>query len=263
MLIDSHCHLTFDKLAEDEDGVLARARAAGVGRFLTIGTSRSEFDAILAFAQRHADVYCALGVHPHEAEKPGEAIDSAALVALAAAQPKLVGIGEAGLDYFYDFAPREAQQRTFREHIRAAMDADLPLVIHTREADQDTIRILQEETQGREGRLRGVLHCYSSGRELALYGLSIGFYVSFSGMITFKKAENVRQVAALVPLERLLIETDSPYLAPLPHRGKTCEPAFVADTARFIAELRGLDFEALAQATSRNFFDLFTKVPRP
>lgn len=262
MLIDSHCHLEFGKLSHDLDGVLTRARAAGVGRFLTIGTTRSAFDKVKEVAEKYDDVYCSVGVHPHEAEKEGEDITAAELVAFTA-HPKVVGIGEAGLDYFYDHAPREAQARVFREHIRAAMQTGLPLIIHTRDAEADTIRILQEERAANAGTLRGVLHCYSSNMELARFGLSIGFYVSFSGMITFKKSENVREVAAIVPLERLFVETDAPYLAPEPHRGQICEPAYVADTARFIATMRNLPLADFAEATTRNFFDLFTKVPRP
>lgn len=262
MLIDSHCHLEFDKLAGDLDAVLDRARRAGVGRFLSIGTTRSKFENVRAVAEKYDDVYCTVGVHPHEAEKEGEDITAAELVALAE-HPKVVGIGEAGLDYFYDHAPREAQQRVFREHVRAAIQTGLPLVIHTRDAEADTMDILRQEMAAGGGPLRGVLHCYSSNMELARFGLDIGFYVSFSGMITFKKSDNVREVAAIVPMERLLVETDSPYLAPEPHRGKICEPAFVADTARFIAGMKNVPMGTFESQTTQNFFDLFSKVPRP
>lgn len=262
MLVDSHCHLDFSVLSKDRDGVLARARAAGVGCFLTAGTTLTEFPKIREIVDVYPDVYGSVGIHPHEAEKPGEKVTAEDLVALAD-HPKIIGIGETGLDYFYDHAPREAQQRNFRAHIRACLKADLPLIIHTREAEEDTAQILREETAKSGSPLRGVFHCFSSDRWLGEEGLKRGFYVSFSGMITFKKAEAVRAFAKDVPLDRILVETDAPYLAPEPFRGKDCEPAYVARTADFLAELKGIDPAQFAQQTTENFFNLFTKARRP
>jgi len=262
MFVDSHCHLDDAALAQDLDAVLARARAAGVGRSVTIGCSRDEFAKALAIVEKHEDVYACLGVHPHEAEKEGQKITAEELVKLAR-HPKVIGLGETGLDYFYDHAQREAQQRNFREHIRACKEACVPLVIHTRQAEEDTIRILKEEGAGEGSGLAGVLHCFSSRRDMADYGLESGFYLSFSGMITFNKAEDIRAIAATVPMDRLLIETDAPYLAPAPHRGKTCEPAHVVHTAQKLAEVKGVSFDAIEKATTENFFRLFGKVARP
>jgi len=258
MFVDSHCHLGYDSLAVDLDAVLNRARDLGVGRFVTVGTSRADFPENIAFAEKYADVYCALGVHPHEAEKKGEEITADQLVELSL-HPKNIGIGETGLDYFYEHAPKQAQERVFREHIRAAIKSGLPLIIHTREAEEDTIRILKEERMGHEDKLTGVFHCYSSNSELAAYGEEIDFYFSFSGMMTFKKSENVREIAKGIPLNRILIETDAPYLAPEPYRGKTCEPAYVVQTAKCLAQVRGIEIEALETATTENFFRLFRK----
>ncbi len=258
MLIDSHCHLDDKAFAQDFAGVLDRARAAGVGRILTIGCSRFEFAKALAIAEAHEDIYAALGVHPHEAEKEGQAITTEELIQIAR-HPKVIGLGETGLDYFYDHAPREVQQRNFRQHIRACKESGLPLIVHTRQADEDTMRLLKEEGAGQGSGLTGVLHCFSSGSALASYGLEIGFYLSFSGMITFNKSEAIRAIAADVPMDRLLIETDAPYLAPVPYRGKTCEPAHVALTAQKLAEVKGVSVEAIETATTENFFRLFEK----
>lgn len=258
MLIDSHCHLDDEALAGDLDGVVARARAAGVGRIVTVGCSRFEFAPALAIAEKYDAIDVCLGVHPHEAEKEGQAITTKELVEIAQ-HPKVIGLGETGLDYFYDHAPREAQQRNFRQHIRACKETGLPLIIHTRQAEDDTIRILKEEGAGQGSGLVGVVHCFSSTRAMADYGLEIGFYISFSGMITFKKSEDIRAIAADVPMDRLLVETDAPYLAPMPYRGKTCEPAHVVHTAHKLADIKGVSFEAIEKATTENFFRLFEK----
>lgn len=258
MFIDSHCHLDFEPFALDRDAVLNRARAAGVGRFVTIGTTRTEFEKVRAIAEGYEDVYCSFGVHPHEAEKPGEGITAEEIVHLCE-HPKVVGIGETGLDYFYDHAPRDAQDRNFRQHIRACIATGLPLIIHTRDAEEDTIKILQEERAGNEEKLRGVFHCYSSNRKLAEVGLEMGFYFSFSGMLTFKKSENVREIARDIPLDKVLVETDAPYLAPLPYRGKVCEPAYVVHTAACLAGVKGVSLAEIEKATTENFFRLFQK----
>lgn len=262
MFVDSHCHLDFGSLASRRDEVLANAREVGVGRFVTIGTSLADFPKVLAIADENEDVYASVGVHPHEAEKPGEEIDAEGLVKLAA-HPKVVGIGETGLDYYYDHAPREAQARNFREHIRACIETGLPLIVHTRDAEADTMKILSEERAGREEKLKGVFHCYSSNMELARYALDIGFFLSFSGILTFKKSDNVRRAAAVVPMDRLLIETDAPYLAPEPYRGKICEPAYVVHTASHLAAVKGVSIHDIERATTENFFRLFGKAARP
>ena len=258
MFIDSHCHLDFPDFADNRDEVMARARAAGVGRVVTIGCSRTEFDRNIAIAESYDDVYCCLGVHAHEAEKPGEMITADELVELAK-HPKVIGLGETGFDFHYDFVPRDAQERNFRTHIRACIATGLPLIIHTREAEAETIRVLAEERKGHEDQLTGVLHCFSSKREMAEYGLEIGFYVSLSGMLTFNKAEDIRAIARDVPMDRLLIETDAPFLAPVPLRGKTAEPAFVVHTAAKLAEVKGVNLAAIEKATTENFFRLFKK----
>ncbi len=258
MLIDSHCHLDFPELAADLDGVLARARGAGVDLMLTISTRVRQFATIKALAEAHDDVFCSVGTHPHHAADEAD-VTAEELVALAR-HPKVVAIGEAGLDYHYDYSPRELQERSFRAHIAAARKTGLPLVIHAREADADIARILEEETK--EGAFPFVLHCFTSGAKLAQTGLALGGYISFSGVVTFKNAEPLREIAAAVPDDRLLVETDAPYLAPVPMRGKVNEPAFVAHTAARLAELKGVSTEDLARATSANFFQLFKKVPR-
>ncbi len=255
MLVDSHCHLDFPDFAPERDEVVARARAAGVGTMLTIGTKLSAFPGVRAVAEAHDGVWCTVGVHPHEAaEEAG--IDAARLLA-EAAHPKVVAFGETGLDYFYERSPRDAQAASFREHIAAARQAGLPVVIHARDADDDMAALLTEE-MGR-GAFGGVLHCFSSGPALADAAIDLGLYVSFSGILTFKKADELRTVAARLPLHRILVETDAPYLAPVPHRGKRNEPAFVTETARVLAALRGETVARVAEATTENFFALFSK----
>ncbi len=258
-LVDSHCHLDFDGLAERLPEVLRRAEAAGVRLMLTIGTRVKQFDRILAIAEAHDQIYCSVGTHPHNA---GEETDVTAehLVRLAR-HPKVIGIGESGLDYHYDFSPREAQARSFRVHIEAARQTGLPLIVHSREAEDDTARILEEEMG--KGAFNVVLHCFSSKRSLAERGLAIGAYVSFSGILTFKAAEEIRDTAGLVPANRLLVETDAPYLAPVPHRGKRNEPAYTAFTLERLAELRQMSKNEMAKVTSDNFFRLFDKAMRP
>lgn len=259
MLVDSHCHLDFPELAEDRAGVLARARAAGVGRMVTISTRVRRFDEIRAIAETHDEVWCSVGTHPHNAaEEPDVTADE--LVRLAG-HPKVVAIGEAGLDYFYDHAPREAQAAGFRTHIAAARQTGLPLVIHARDADDDVAAILTEETG--KGAFPFILHCFSSGRALAEAGVKLGGYASFSGILTFKKSEELRAIARDLPRDRLLVETDAPYLAPVPFRGRTNEPAFVAHTAAVLGETLGVSADEIARITTDNFFRLFTKMPRP
>lgn len=258
MLVDSHCHLDFPDFAEDMEGVLARAAAAGVGKMVTISTRVHRFDAVRAIAEAHDPVWCSVGTHCHHAAEEPD-VDRDRLIALAA-HPKVVAIGEAGLDYHYDFSPREVQLASFREHVAAARETGLPLVIHSRQADDDMAQVLEEETAG-EGAFPHLLHCFSSGAELARRSLALGGYVSFSGILTFKKSDDVRAVAAEVPLDRLLVETDAPYLAPMPHRGKRCEPAHVAETTRVLASVKGLTVDAMARITTENFHRLFKKVP--
>jgi TatD DNase family protein len=256
MLIDSHAHLDFADFEGEVAAVVARARAAGVEGILTIATRLDECDRVLRLSEDFEGVWCALGAHPHEAKDHAD-LDPQRLVALAA-HPKVVGIGETGLDFHYDHSPRETQERVFRTHIEAARESGLPLIIHTREADEEIARILGEERPP-----AAVLHSFTGGSALAQRALSLGFYLSISGIVTFKGADNVRAVAREVPLDRLLVETDCPYLAPVPHRGKRNEPAFVAQTAAFLAAERGIEVAALAAATSENFFRLFRKAERP
>jgi len=255
MLIDSHCHL--DYLARDGDleGALERARAAGVSPMLTISTKLREFDIVRGIAEAEPDVFCSVGVHPHEAEtEPDTAADE--LIRLAE-HPKAIGIGETGLDYFYEHSPREVQQSVFRAHIRASRETGLPLIVHTRDAEDDTISIMEDEMG--KGAYPGLIHCFSGTQKLADAALAMGFYISISGIVTFKTAEALRLVVSSVPLDRLLVETDSPYLAPVPHRGKKNEPAFTAETAARVAELKGVSPEELAEATTANFRRLFSK----
>jgi len=254
-LIDSHCHLNYPGLVEDEEGVLGRARSRGVSGFLNISTRQSEWGQVVAAAERHPDVWASIGVHPHEADAHPD-LGTAALVA-AAAHPRVVAIGECGLDYFYDKSDRDSQKARFRAQIAAAREAQLPLIIHTRDAEEDTAAILSEEVA--RGGVKGVLHCFTGTSWLAARGLEIGFFISLSGIVTFKNAKDLQEVAKTIPQDRLLVETDSPFLAPVPHRGKTCEPAYVADTAAFLADLRGEPLEALQEATSANFFRLFNR----
>jgi TatD DNase family protein len=264
MLIDSHCHLDFPDFAEELDDVVARARNAGVARMVTICTRLDRLDRVMAIAERHDDVYVGAGTHPHEAGTPeGQVVTVDRLVDLAR-HPKIVGIGETGLDYFYDHSPREAQQESFRRHMAAARKTGLPMIVHTRDADADTARLIAEGREGgADGPLRGVIHCFSSGRELAEKAVEMGFYVSLSGILTFKRSDEIRAIVADLPMDRLLVETDAPYLAPVPKRGKRNEPAFVAHTAAVLAEVRGLSVEEVARRTTENFFALFDKVPAP
>lgn len=259
MLVDSHCHLDFPDFADDLDGVVARAKAAGVGAMVTISTRVRRFDQILAIAERFPEVFCSVGTHPHQADEELD-ITADELVRLSA-HPKVVAIGEVGLDYFYDHGTPVAQARGLRTHIAAARRTGLPLVIHSREADDDMARVLEDETA--KGAFPHLLHCFSSGPDLARRSLALGGYVSFSGILTFKKSEEVRAIAAEIPLDRLLVETDAPYLAPLPHRGKRCEPAHVVETAKVLANVKGIALEEIARITTENFHRLFGRVPVP
>jgi TatD DNase family protein len=255
MLIDSHCHLDFPQLAERLPEVLARARAGGVGRMVTISTHVARFARYRALAEVHEELFCTVGTHPHNAAEEPD-VPTSEIVALSR-HPRCIAIGEAGLDYHYDNSPREVQRRVFRTHIAAARESRLPLVIHARDADEDMIAILSEEMG--QGTFDAVLHCFSSGAALAQAGVELGFYVSFSGILTFKRSEELREIAAAVPPERLLVETDAPYLAPEPHRGRPNEPAYVAHTASVLAETIGVGPERLAELTTRNFYRLFGK----
>ncbi len=258
LVVDSHCHLDFEGLAERLPEVLANAEMAGVGLMVSISTRVRKFDRLLRIVEENANVYCTIGTHPHHAHEELD-VTAADLVEVAK-HPKVVGIGEAGLDYHYDFSPREAQEQGFRSHIAAARETGLPLVIHAREADDDVARILEEEMA--KGEFKPLLHCFTSSMELAQRGLAIGAYVSFSGILTYKSAENLRTVAAEVPMDRLLVETDSPYLAPVPYRGKSNEPAFVVKTLQQLGEVKRVTAAVMAKATNENFFRLFSKVPR-
>ncbi|HET9352663.1 MAG TPA: TatD family hydrolase [Sphingomicrobium sp.] len=254
-LIDSHCHLNYPGLAERQDEVLANARARGIAGFLNISTRQKEWAAVVGVAERNEDVWATIGVHPHEADAHPDL--GAAALAEAASHPRVVAIGECGLDYFYDKSDRAAQRDRFQAHIEAARATGLPLVIHTRDAEHDTAEILSREVG--KGGVTGVLHCFTGSAELARKALDRGFYVSISGIVTFKNAQDLQETAKTIPLDRLLVETDSPFLAPVPNRGKTCEPAFVADTAAFLSDLRDEPLDELAEATSANFFKLFAK----
>ncbi len=253
--VDSHCHLDYPELAVDAAGVVARAANAGVGHMLTIGTKITAFDGVLAMAERFANVSCSVGIHPHEAGVQ-PATDVAKLTALAG-HPKVVAFGETGLDFYYEHSPRADQERSFRVHLAAARELGLPVIVHTRDADTETAAILSEEMA--KGPFTGVIHCFSSGHELAAKAVELGLYISFSGIVTFKKADALREVVKTVPMERILVETDSPYLAPMPHRGKTNEPAYVTHTAAVVATLKGVTPEQLAAQTTANFFRLFAK----
>ncbi|MGI9515305.1 MAG: TatD family hydrolase [Anderseniella sp.] len=258
-IVDSHCHLDFDVLHDDIDGVISRAHDAGVHMMVSISTRVKNFDAVRAIAEAHDEVFCTVGTHPHNAaEEPDVTADE--LVALAQ-HPKCIGIGEAGLDYHYDNSPRDDQAHGFRTHVAAARKTGLPLVIHSRSAEADTASILEDEME--KGAFKPLLHCFSSGIELAERGLAIGAYLSFSGILTFKSAEAIRAAARLCPLDRMLVETDAPYLAPVPHRGQSNEPAYTAHTLAHLAEVKGVSVEQMANATSDNFFHLFNKAPRP
>jgi TatD DNase family protein len=257
-VVDSHCHLDFDDFTADLDGIVARAQAAGVGRIVSISTRVMRQAGLLAIAERFPDVYCSVGTHPHYAHEELE-LTVADLVARTR-HPKTVAIGEAGLDRHYDFSPIEAQARGFRNHIAAARETGLPLVIHSRDADDDMAAILEEETG--KGAFPAVLHCFTGGRDLAERAIALGLFISFTGILTFKKSEALRAIAAALPADRILVETDAPYLAPGRHRGKRNEPAFVIETARVLAETRNVSFEEIARQTTENFFRLFSKVPR-
>ena len=254
-LIDSHCHLNYEGLAERQDEVLDAARERGVHGFLNISTRQREWNDVISVAERNADVWASVGVHPHEADAHPD-LGAAALVEKAD-HPRVIAIGECGLDYYYDKSDRRAQRERFKAHIDAARQTALPLVIHTRDAEEDTAEILTSAV--REGGVTGVLHCFTGSAELARKGLDLGLYVSLSGIVTFKNAQDLQDIAKWLPADQMLVETDSPFLAPVPHRGQKCEPAFVADTAAFVAELRGDTPEELAQATTANFFRLFGK----
>lgn len=259
MLVDSHCHLDFPDFATELDAVVARARAAGVGTCLTIGTRLSAFEGVLAIAERFEDVCCTVGVHPHEAAV--EPLDEADALIERAVHPRVVGIGEAGLDYYYEHSPKDAQVRNFRAHIAASRETGLPLVVHARDADDDLCEILADENA--RGAFPGLIHCFSSSAKLARTALDLGMSLSISGIVTFKKADELREIVRNAPLDRLLVETDAPYLAPMPHRGKRNEPSFVRYTADAVARIKGVDVERLAEATTDNFFRLFSKVRRP
>ena len=254
-LIDSHCHLNYPGLAERQDEVLATARAAGVTGFLNISTRQSEWQDVIAVAEANADVWATVGVHPHEADAHPD-LGAGALID-ATSHQRVIAIGECGLDYFYDKSDRAAQRERFGAHVEAARATGLPLVVHTRDAEEDTAEILERALNA--GGVRGVLHCFTGSAELARKALDLGFFISLSGIVTFKNAHDLQETAKFIPEDRLLVETDSPFLAPVPHRGKTGEPAFVADTARFVAELREVDVETLAEQTTANFFSLFNK----
>jgi TatD DNase family protein len=258
MLIDSHCHLDFPDFATELDGVVARARAVGIERMVTISTRVARQAELLAITERFPEVYCSVGTHPHYAHEELD-VTTADLVARTRAA-KVVALGEAGLDYHYDNSPREAQERGFRSHIAAARETGLPLVIHTREADDDAARILEEETG--KGAFPAVLHCYTGGPELAHRAIALGLYISFTGILTFKNSIALRAIAADLPADRILVETDAPYLAPGKLRGKRNEPAFVVETAKVLAETRGVSFDEIARQTTANFYRLFRKVPQ-
>ena len=255
MLIDSHCHLNYKGLIEDQDAVLARARTAGIGGFLNISTRQREWADVIATAERNADVWATIGIHPHEADEHADLGEAA--LRDATAHPKVIGIGETGLDYYYDHSDRAVQQALFRTHIRVARETGLPLIIHTRDAEDDTTRILEEEMG--EGAFPALIHCFTASSEFGQRMLELGLTISISGIVTFKSAQSVQAVAASIPADRLLVETDAPFLAPVPHRGKVCEPAYTTDTARFVANLRGISVDDLAAQTTANFYRLFEK----
>ncbi len=255
MLVDSHCHLEYKGLVEDQQGVLTRAREAGVGAFLNISTKHSEWEQVVATANREADVFASVGIHPHEADSHAELARDTLLSATE--NQKVIGIGETGLDYYYDHSDRETQANLFRMHIDVARETGLPVIIHTRDAEDDTFEILSEEMA--RGSFPALIHCFTSSAEFGRKVLELGLSISLSGIVTFKNAKDLQEAAKSIPDDRLLVETDSPFLAPVPHRGRPCEPAFVADTAKFVAELRGVDTDRLVAQTTANFAGLFTK----
>jgi TatD DNase family protein len=258
MLVDSHCHLDFPDFADELDAVMARARAADIGRMVTISTRIAKHAGLLAIAERFPEVFCSVGTHPHNAHEELD-IGTAELVARTR-HPKVVAIGEAGLDYHYDYSPRDAQERGFRAHIAAARETGLPLVIHAREADDVVARILEEETA--KGAFPAVLHCFTAGRDLAQRAIALGLSISFTGILTYKKSDDLRAIAADLPADRIMVETDAPYLGPGKFRGKRNEPSYVVETAKVLATTRGVTFDEIAQQTTENFFRLFAKVPR-
>ncbi len=255
MLVDSHCHLNYKGLIEEQGAVLDRARESGVTAMLNISTRESEWRDIVATAERESDVWSSIGIHPHEADAHPD-MDLAKLVE-EAKHERVVAIGETGLDYYYDHSDRDRQRQSFRTHIHAARETELPIIVHTRDAEDDTAAIMAEEME--QGAYTGVIHCFTASEEFAHKALKLGLYISISGIVTFKNAKDLQATAAKLPIDRLLVETDAPFLAPVPHRGKTGEPAFVADTAKFLAELRGEDYETLCETTAKNFYKLFNK----
>ena len=258
MLVDSHCHLDFPDFAEERAAIVARAKAAGIGRMVTISTRVKRFQQILEIAETFDEVFCSVGTHPHNAAEELD-VTAAELVRLSA-HPKVVAIGEAGLDYFYDKAPRDAQGQGFRAHIAAARETGLPLVIHSRDCDADMAQILKEESG--KGAFPAILHCFTGGRDLAFTAIELGHYVSFTGILTFKNSDALRVIAAALPADRIMVETDAPYLAPLPYRGKRNEPAYVVEIAKVLADARAVSADEIARQTTENFFRLFNKVPR-
>ncbi|HWK42644.1 MAG TPA: TatD family hydrolase [Croceibacterium sp.] len=255
MLVDSHCHLNYEGLVDDQPAVLERARAAGVGAFLNISTRRSEWEAVVATAEREADVWASIGIHPHEAEQHADLGEAALLEGTA--HPRVIGIGETGLDYYYDKSDRAVQRALFRTHIAVSRQTGLPLIIHTRDAEEDTATILEEEMG--KGAFPALIHCFTASGDFGRKVLKLGLTISLSGIVTFKNARELQEFAPEIPADRILVETDSPFLAPIPYRGKTCEPAYVTSTASFVAQLRGETAEALAAQTTRNFYALFSK----
>jgi TatD DNase family protein len=258
MLVDSHCHLDFPDFAQNRAEVVARAREAGVGRIVTISTRVKKHTEVIAIAEEFQDIFCSVGTHPHHADEELD-IDAGTLVSLSR-HPKIVAIGEAGLDYHYETGSRDNQAKSFRQHIEAARETKLPLVIHSRDCDADMARILREESG--KGAFPAVLHCFTGGRDLAFTAIELGHYVSFTGILTFKKSDALREIAAALPADRILVETDAPYLAPQPYRGKRNEPAYVVETAKVLAAARGVEADEIVRQTTENFFRLFNKVPR-
>jgi TatD DNase family protein len=258
MLVDSHCHLDFPDIAKEQDAVVARARAARIGRMLTISTHVKRQAQIVEIAEKYDDVYGTVGTHPHHADEETD-VTAETLVALTN-HPKIVAIGEAGLDYHYDTGSRENQAKSFRQHIAAARETSLPLVIHSRDCDAEMAAILRDEAG--KGAFTAVLHCFTGGRDLALTAVELGHYVGFTGILTFKNSADLREIAKALPADRMLVETDSPYLAPVPYRGKRCEPAYVVETAKVLADVRGVSFDEIARQTTENFFRLFSKIPQ-
>ncbi|GHF28122.1 TatD-related deoxyribonuclease [Kordiimonas sediminis] len=255
-IVDSHCHLNYKGLVEEQGAVIDRARRAGVGCMLAINTKLSEYDDVRAIAENNSDVYATVGIHPHEAEnEPDVAIEA---LLERASHSKTVGIGETGLDYYYDNAPRDMQKVNFRNHIAAARTSGLPVIVHTRDADDDCINMLQAEMA--QGEFSGLIHCFTASQRLADACIEMGMSISISGIATFKSAKELQETVKTIPMDKLLVETDAPFLAPVPHRGKTCEPAFVMDTARFVADLKGVEFTDFTNITTSNFFNLFNKI---